>query len=216
MRNTLYSPKGLILGSVLCFLMQSLFIAPQLLKRKDYIAPPLVIKHLSAGLNIQMADSFWLRAIQDFDFCDQPVNEKECHGQSWLFHVINLTVELDPIFKDAYFYGALALTVLISDYTGASQIFDKAVTAYPNDWMINYTAGYHALYEEKNKTKAGRLYLAAADHGAPSWVRLMAGRLAFEGGDKDFAKKVLMQMMSIDERPEWIERLRKKMSSSQE
>ena len=103
-----YSSIRLILVSALCFTFSLQFSKPQSLKRSDYIAPPEIIKNLSIGLNFQMADSFWLRALQDFEFCDTPVNEKECSGKSWLFQVINLAVVLDKNFFAAFYYGALA------------------------------------------------------------------------------------------------------------
>ena len=206
--------KGLILGSAFFFLIQALFVKPTPMKRSDYLTPPQVIKNLSAGLQVQFSDSFWMRAIQDFDFCDQPLNEKECKGQSWLFHVIDLTTDLDGRFLDAYFYGALALSVIISDSQGASRIFDKGVVAFPKEWLMTYAAAYHALYEEKDKLKAARLYAMAADHGAPAWVRVMAGRLALEGGEKEFAEKVLQQMLLVNEDPKLIERLKQKMGQN--
>lgn len=205
--------QPVLLLVAICFLgMQLIFTKPQVLERMQYIPPPIEIKYLNAGFSSAAADSFWLRAVQDFDHCDQPVNARECKGKSWLFSVVNLTVELDNRFLEAYYYGALALTILISDYEGASVIFDKGVAHFQRDWPLLYAAGYHALFEEKNSLKASRLYLAAVDNGAPDWVRLMAGRLASEGGDEDLARQILDQLIGIQSDPIWIEKLRKKMA----
>ena len=208
-------PKGLILVSVLLFSSLTILPKPVPQPRTDYIAPPTIIKNLSAGLNVQLSDSFWLRAIQDFDYCDQLINEKECKGKSWLYQVLDLTTDLDQRFFHAFHWGALALTVIISDYAGATAIFDKGTALYPDEWLLNYSAGYHALFEEKNKTKAAKLYLQAANHGAPDWVRLMAGRLAAEGGASEFAEKILQQMIEMSDEPRYVERLKKKMAELQ-
>ncbi len=165
------------------------------------------------GLNTQMADSFWLRAIQDFDFCDQIVNEKECKGKSWLFQILDLTTDLDQLFFHAYHWGGLALTVIISDYAGASVIFDKGVAQFPKEWMLTYAAAYHALFEEKNKVKASKLYFQAAENGAPNWVRLMAGRLAAEGGEKEFASQILSAMIEMSDDPRYIKKLKNKLDA---
>jgi hypothetical protein len=198
--------------ATLFFIAQQFFIAPKVYDRTDYISPPLEIKYLGAGFSTQISDSFWLRAIQDFDFCDQKKNQEECLGKSWLFNVINLTVDLDTKFKEAYYFGGIALTVLISDYVGATVIFDKGVEFFPKDWNLLYLAAYHVYFHEKDKLKASKLYLAAAENGAPEWVRLMAGRLAGEGGDLNQAKFILQQLKDLKINPKWIEKLEKKIN----
>lgn len=199
--------------AVLFFIMQLFFVAPLQERRNDYIAPPVELKYLNAGFSSSVSDSFWLRAIQDFDFCSKPLNDTECNGKSWLFHTLNLVVELDTTFLEAFYYGGLALTVIISDYAGASVIFDKAVISFPKHWSILYTAAYHAFFHENDKLKASRLYLAASDNGAPDWVRLTAGRLAGEGGDLVSARDILQQLIDHAVDPAWIEILKKKIEA---
>lgn len=208
--HSVFSFIKLPILAVMCFVLQMQFLPPQLQKRTDYIAPPIELKYLNGGFSTSISDSFWLRAIQDFDQCSEPLNEHECKGKSWLFHILNLTVELDNKFKEAFYYGSLALTVIISDYEGASVIFDKGVQSFPKFWQLLYAAGYHAFFQEHDKLKASRLYLAAVNNGAPDWVRLSAGRLAGEGGDVAAAKDILQQLIDHSVDPAWIEILRKK------
>ncbi|MBC7740700.1 MAG: hypothetical protein H7061_00785 [Bdellovibrionaceae bacterium] len=215
-KEFIFSNKGLIIGSALFFLFQYYVPAPLPIKRSDYIAPPAIIQNLASGLQIQMADSFWLRALQDFDYCDHPATAKECRGESWLYQVLNLTVDLDKKFRDAYYYGALALTVIISDFQGASEIFDKGVEQFPTDWKLSYAAGYHAYYEEKNLAKAAKLYNIAAENGAPAWVKPLAGRIAADSGDNKMAAQILEEMIKNSEDPKLIERLKKKLSEVKE
>lgn len=180
---------------------------------EDYLPPPKAIEHFTSGLKIVIADSLWLRALQDFDYCNDKINERDCVGKSWLFQVLDLATTLDPKFEPVmYQTGGLALTVLISDYAGASIYFDRGVAQYPKDWRLNYAAGYHVLYEEKNKVKAAKLFLAAADNGAPPWVRIMAGRLGYEGGDKAFGEQVLQQMIDTNQDEKLIEVLKRRLS----
>jgi hypothetical protein len=197
------------------FLFSNFFTRPKLKENSEYIIPPIEIKYLMAGFSSQASDSFWIRALQDFDYCDQPKSAQVCKSKSWLFSIINMTVELDKNFKEAYYYGGLSLTVLVNDSAGASIIFDKGVAAFGKDWHLLYAAGYHALYEEKNKLKASELYLKAVDNGAPDWVRLMAGRLATEGGDIIKANEVLAQLVSLESNPEWVEKLKKRIKQSE-
>ena len=203
----------LLFCASLFFILQLSMVAPSPQKKSVYLPPPVIVKEMSMGLKVQIADSFWLRAVQDFDYCDQKINETECHGKSWLFQVLDLVTDLDQNFKEVFFYGGLALTVIISDYDGASKIFDKGVTLFPKEWELNYAAGYHSMIEEKNYKKAAERYLAAANYGAPNWVRILAGTLAAKGGDTEFAEKVIEQMISLNEDPKYVERLEKKLDA---
>lgn len=214
-----FSYIKLSLLSALFFLATLALKTPEMQKRSDYLPPPVAIQHLSVGMKTQLADSFWLRAVQDFDFCEKTINENECQGKSWLFQVLNLATDLDPKFAPAmYQFAGLALTVLVSDYPGATVIFDKAVAQYPDNWELNYAAGYHALYEEKDKVKAARLYKAAGDYGAPKWVYSLASGLSNEGGDREFAQLILQTLekstgsADSEENQKLIKRIRQKLS----
>ena len=208
-------PWKLVVLSFLFFIFSFFLLKPSPQKRTDYLPPPEIVKYINAGLRVQMADSFWLRAIQDFDYCTDVKTDQTCVGQSWLFQILNLTTELDSYFLEAYYYGGLALAVIISDYPGATKIFDKGVAEFPTEWPLLYAAGYHALFEEKNKVKAAKLYLAAAENGAPAWVRVLAGRLAFEGGEKEYAAKILEQMIATSQDSKLIDRLKQKLMQVQ-
>jgi len=203
-------------------ILESILPSPDLNDiKKSYIAPPKSIQHFTAGLKPQVADSLWLRAIQDFDFCSETIPDSpqvkkglppECIGKSWLFNVLDVATTLDSQFDaGVYQSGGLALTVIISDYAGASVIFDRGTRIHPRNWQLLYAAAYHAHIEEKNKTKAARLYLAAADYGAPEWIRIMAGRLAGEGGDLEYADKILETMIETNQDLRYIEILKEKL-----
>jgi hypothetical protein len=186
---------------------------PDFFERQDYVAPPIEIKFLSAGFSKQIADGFWVRALQDFDYCEKSESNKSCRSFGWLFQLINLITELDIYFEEAYYYGALSLSIIVSDHRGASSIFDKGTTVFSNKWRLLYAAGYHALYEEKNSKKASALYLRSADNGAPKWVRLLAGNLAVEANQTEAANKILEELIRLESDPKWIDKLRQKMKS---
>lgn len=204
-----FSPIRSIAISILFFSLTLFLVKPEEQNRTDYLPPPVAIKYLSVGMSYQIADSLWLRALQDFDYCEKKINEVECKGKSWLFQTLNLATEIDPVFEPSMYRSAgLALTIIISDYAGASVIFDKGVRQHPKEWGIAYAAAYHALYEEKNKAKAARLYEKAAQNGAPSWVYSLAGRLAADGGEEEYSKKILEQMIASNQDEIIIKRLK--------
>lgn len=182
-----------------------------------YISPPPMLEHFTFGYAEILADSIWVRTIQDMDYCENSIAEVNgvslCNNESWLYKMINTITNLSPRFRTPYAVGSLALTVLITDIEGASKIFDKAVAAFPNDWPILYRAAYHYLYEVKDNKKAGDLLVRAADNGAPSWTRTLAGRLYSDSGNIELAEKLLQEMKDTNQEPMLIKRLEAKIQS---
>jgi hypothetical protein len=192
------------------------FEKPKAVFNANKMAPPIEIKYLTAGMLSQVADSFWLSAIQDIEYCEKMQEKGLCEGKSWFFNVINLVIELDKFFPEAYYFGGLSLTVFINDIPGASIIFEKAVSVYKYEWPILYLAAYHALFQEKDKLKASRLYLRAGENGAPPWVRLSAGKLAAQGGDENAAVEILEQLIRVEADPLWVKKLKEHLNEAKQ
>ncbi|MBS1970782.1 MAG: hypothetical protein JSU04_10765 [Bdellovibrionales bacterium] len=162
------------------------------------------------------ADFLWIRAIQDFDYCDQQIAKNLCVGKGWLYRMLNAITELSPKFRMPYATGAVALSVMVSDVEGAAQIFDKGVREFPNDWPILYRAAYHSLYEVKDKKKAADLFIRAGRNGAPPWVFSLAGGLYNESNDRVAAEAVLAEMIKTEVDPIIIKRLEDKLAKIRE
>lgn len=183
----------LVLGLVLIIVSNVWLPKGSHLFKPTYLSPPQV-QRITFGHQEQVADIFWLRAVQDMDYCENKVSGDQCRGRSWLFRILDLVTDLAPRFRMPYAVGGLALSVLISDYAGASRIFDKGTAAFPKDWPILSRAAYHALYEENNKTKAAQLMEQVANHGGPIWYRSLAARLYIEGNQMSLAFALLEEL----------------------
>ena len=171
------------------------------------------MERFSFGYNEVVADGFWIRTLQDFDYCDKPVSKQVCQSNSWLYEMLDTITNLSPHFRIPYAAGALALTVIITDVDGATKIFDKGVKAFPQDWPILYRAAYHYLYEVKDNKRAAELLIEAGKNGAPPWVLTLAGRLYSDSGNLDLAKALLQEMKESKQDTTLIERLEKKIES---
>lgn len=176
-----------------------------------FVSPPPNLEYFSFGFQEVLADSLWLRAIQDFDYCDTPLAKNLCKGQGWLFKMLDTVTNLSPKYRQVYFSGGLALTVIISDYEGASRIYDKGVALYPKDWRLLYAASYHALFEEKNKAKAAMLGVQAAQNGAPSWLYSLAAGLYTEEGQKQLGEKLYQELQDSGVDEGVLKRMREKL-----
>lgn len=177
---------------------------------KQLIAPPPQIERYSAGLKHQIADLFWIRSLQDFDYCEVKLAQNLCKGNSWLSKMLLAAVTLDPDYEVVYERGSLALTVLVSDYSGASELLDRGVARFPKNWRLLYTAAYHASFEEKNFVKAAELYKKAGENGAPLWTFALAARLYTKEGQIEMGEKLIEQLKDKDADEKIIKRIKQR------
>lgn len=209
------NPSFKLLGffSFLLILFSQIYASKGLLERpRDLLSPPPGIEHFTFGHNDVTADFLWIRAIQDFDYCDQLLAKNLCTGKGWLFRMLDTITNLSPKFRFPYSLGGVALSVLVSDVEGAARIFDKGVEQFPNDWPILYRAAYHYLYEVKDKKKAADLFIKAGRNGAPKWVFSLAGGLYNDANERVAAEAVLTEMIKSEVDPLVVKRLEEKLA----
>ncbi|MDG0817770.1 tetratricopeptide repeat protein [Bdellovibrio svalbardensis] len=182
-------------------------------EEKHLILPPPQIERFSFGYSEVVADVFWIRILQDFDYCDEKIVEGQCRNNSWMFQMLDVTTKLAPHFRIAYAAGGISLTVLVGDLEGATKIFERGVQMLPHDWTISYRAAYHYLYEVKDKKRAAELLIQAGQNGAPPWVFTLAGRLYSDSGELDLAQNLLQEMKDTNQDETLIKRLQDKIDS---
>ncbi len=191
------------------------WLPPQANQRAIFISPSAVIKHFHFGYNETLADGFWIRSLQDIDYCERQISAGQCSNMTWLFKMIDVITELSPTFRMPHAMGGIALSVLVGDVQGAAVIFKKAVDRFPDDWTISYKAGYHALIEEKDELKAASYFRTAAQNGAPPWVYSLSGGLFNKNQKKEIARQMVEEMKAANVSPGFIERLTKKIDSDE-
>lgn len=184
--------------------------------KRALIRPPEYMDKFSFGFNEAIADSLWIRTIQDFDYCESQTGKNICVNNSWLYHMLDTITNLSPHFRIAYAAGGLALTIIITDVDGATKIFEKGVKNFPKDWPIIYRAAYHYIYEVHNKERAAELLIQAGKNGAPPWVYSLAGRMYSDNGQIELAEKLLEEMINENHDSVIVQRLKDKISSLKE
>lgn len=177
-----------------------------------FYPPAKEIKYISMGHNNTMADLFWLRTLQDFGVCDQkqkgnnlaPDGKRmgkdrtpSC-SKGWMYRMLDLVMELAPKFYMAARTGPLSLSVIADDIDGATLLFEKAMLAFPNDWVIMYRAAYHYMMELEDKQRASDLFLEAFKYGAPEWTPLLAAKLQQKSGQYAVANLILQEFIKGD------------------
>lgn len=182
------------------------------------ILPPKDLPQFTFGHRDTFADSFWIRTIQDMDYCENgpalpvPTNtsqEKLIHGQQewappschtgWVYHMLDTVTELAPRFKTPYISGALTLSVIVADRQGATLLFEKGLKQFPNDGRLAFYAAYHMLYEEANPKRAAELLIQAGKNGgAPAWVFSLASRILQKDGQVELARLILEDALATE------------------
>lgn len=213
----------------------------QMLRLSDHIQensptflnpPPEYIERFGFGFEEALADSFWLRWIQDSSTCQTYEKEKasvpvhEDKGQykdprhkicdnSWSFKMLDAVTKLAPRFKMPYEAGGIYLSVLVEDYKGAKVIFDRGVENYPDDWHILYRAAYYYLFDNQDFKKAAELMERAGKAGAPSWVEFLAARLYSKSGQKELGISTLESFKRTLKDPKEIANVQKRIDDLQ-
>lgn len=187
------------------------------------LTPPENLKYFTFGYDESMADSLWIRVIQNIDFCEAgkqrpptPEQEKKQAEKTpvgdifaeieanrtqprcelgWVYQMLDRITDLSPRFLMAYTMGATTLSVVVDDPLGASRLYDKGLKQFPHNWSLAYRAAYHALYEMKDFKKAADLLYLAGQNGAPLWVQSLASRLYERTGQLLLGRMVLIDLL---------------------
>jgi hypothetical protein len=132
---------------------------------------------LSAGHKRLITDLLWTQTLIESD--TEHYKKKDLN--SWLFLRFNSISVLDPKFYENYSYGGQFLAIIKDDLEGADVIYDKGLSFYPDDYSLNYQAGFMNYYEIGN-FKKGHQYLSRVvdDPKAPSYLRSIISKIKYE------------------------------------
>jgi len=186
-----------------------------------YDVPPIpgdVARSLAFGFRSLISDFTFLEAIQvlaprksnwtqaEYD----PVDRR-------LYRLLDYSVEVDPKFAGAYRFAGAALPhetvdAKVLGVLSAVNILEKGVRERPDDWHVPFLLGFLQSYYLHDFAAAGRSFaVAARAHGAPSYVGLLATRVAAQGGSLDMglelAQAMLAQANEDETRRAWKERV---------
>lgn len=183
------------------------------------VAPPAQLQYFSFGFKSVLSDLLWIRAIQDFDYCDQVAEVRGklniCQGKGWLYKLLNSALDLEPQFNIIGRAGPLTLSVLVNDIQGSSQLFRKALPLQGDDWVFYSRFAYHALYEENNSVLASRLFRKAAEFGGPSWYFGLSYSLFKGDFNAQTKQQIIESLTNQNEDDQFIQRMKDKFNAQE-
>jgi len=126
-----------------------------------YLPSGRFLKLASLGYESLIADLLWLRATAMFG--ERYDSSGDWH--LWLYHMINLSTDLDPKFRAAYKYGGTMLRIDGRLVDQSNLIFQKGSEALPDEWYFPFAiAMNYFLYNEDRRLAA--LYMEQAARSA--------------------------------------------------
>lgn len=207
---------GVLVAALLWFAVAEVQVSSPIPQaNKKYLKPPVALKNFTFGYNDFIASVLWIRLLQNFDYCEagkysgedyvaptetakdkiegivvRNIKPSKCH-KGWVYSMLDVISDIQPHFQLVYDTGAMFLSVIVDDREGARLIFEKGLKQYPNDWQLNYHAGYHYLWEMQEPKRAAELFHQAGIHGAPQWAIALSAALYTRSGQAKIAKTIL-------------------------
>jgi len=159
------------------------------------VASPKLIRQMSLGYHGLMADIYWTRVVQYYGGKrrDQDANFP------LLEPLLDITVTLDPHFLAAYKFGAMFLAEPPPKGAGrpeaAVKLIRRAIDANPGDWRLWHDLGFIYYWDLKDYQKASEAYAEGARNPrARDWMKVMAARIAQEGGTRQTSQFLWLQV----------------------
>lgn len=138
-----------------------------------------ILVFMSAGNKRLLTDLLWVQTLLESD----TEHYKQRDLNNWLFLRFNSIALLDPKFYENYLFGGRYLAIIKDDLEGADIIYDKGLLYYPDDFSLNYNAGFLNYFEIGNFEKGLRYLTKVENHPrSPIFIKSIINKLKLETG----------------------------------
>jgi len=179
------------------------------------------VRAVSLGYETLAADLLWVRAVLVYGGLD---GEEAAQARvAWLGRMIRAVVEVDPIWRTPYFYGATLLRTS-GGLDDSDEILHLAMEALPDDPYFPFALGMNHYIARDDALEAARWLKRAAElPGAPAWYGMAARGLVTKksgletsiryleeeiasAGDEDLREKLQTRLDQL-RHDRWVEEL---------
>ncbi|MGD9627705.1 MAG: hypothetical protein AB7V18_00475 [Pyrinomonadaceae bacterium] len=159
------------------------------------------LRGYALGAEGLLADWYWIMSLQYIgakivarENEDINIEDLTSLQPRLLFPYLDNATDLDPRFYAAYSYGAIVLPAI--DASKAIELTEKGIRNNPDKWRLHQYLGY-IYWREKNFEKAAETYEAGSRvPGAPPFMREMAALMRGQGGSRETARAMYVQMLA--------------------
>jgi len=148
------------------------------------------LRAMSLGHAPLLADLIYLWAIQyysEYDTTDRFRYVRHIFG--------DVIAELDPHYLDAYWLGAMILTVEARDLEGGLALLDLGIERNPDQWILPYLAAWECHMASRPECATRYFERAAAVPGAPPVARRMHAALLARTGALEEARRLWVAVL---------------------
>lgn len=161
-----------------------------------------LLKKLSLGYDPLLADIYWTRAVQYYGARTGMRNATF----ELLAPLLDITTALDPRLVVAYRFGAIFLSEPGPIGAGrtdlAVDLVKRGIAANPDQWLLYHDLGFLYYWRLKDYPEAAATYLAGSKvKGAPPFMKLMAARIAENGGSIETSRLIFSELYESTKDP---------------
>lgn len=159
------------------------------------------VKRLSLGYRGLIACVYWTRAVQYY-------GRQHIAGGEYklLYPLLDITTTVDPELILAYRFGAIFLTEAPPHGPGrpdhAIALLEKGIKALPDYWRFWYDLGFVYYRGLKDYRRASEAFYKGSEYpGAAPWMRIMAAKVLTEGGTRQNARQLWLELYNSTDDP---------------
>lgn len=148
------------------------------------------LKIINIGNKRIMTAILWIKTIIESDID----HYKEDKLNNWMYLRFDSIINLDPKFLDAYQFGGVYLSIVKDDLIGASDIYERGLLMFPDDYQLNFNAGFHFFYEVGDEIKALPLFKKIMyNRKAPPFMPSIVSKIQADRGDIQSAYQMMIE-----------------------
>jgi len=187
-------------------------IHPRSEKMEDlkYLPSGKFLKGAALAYDELLADLLWIKAIGYFGS-----HATTDQNYDWLYHILDVTTTLDPLFDDPYEFGGVVLAAELGEVDKSIELLKRGIQNVPRHhsryWYLPFFLAFDYMYYKHDYLTAARyLEIAAKYPGRPDYLPLLVSRLYANAEDPEVAITFLKEMIKSTESEELKEKLEKR------
>lgn len=161
-------------------LIHQSFNRPEIVVRKQDRAKNInrdFMKIFSSGHKRILSSSLWIITLLEAD--EEHVQKKD--GNSWMYYRFMTIADLEPELYVNYLYGGQFLSIIKDDLEGAAELYERGLLLFPDDYDLNFNAGFNYYFEMGNFKKGLPKLEKIINHKKTNWnVKFLVNKLKFE------------------------------------
>ncbi|MBN1881402.1 MAG: hypothetical protein JW885_04445 [Deltaproteobacteria bacterium] len=146
-----------------------------------YLPSGRVLHIVSLGFDQVVADIIFIKMIEYF-----ATHNATDHTYTWLYHMADITTDLDPYFKFPYVFAGLLLNLEANQFDNARLILEKGMTVYPDDWYFPFLLGLNYFFHDGDLNEAAKYFERSNRlEGSPEYLAKLTSKLREYGQTRE-------------------------------